>query len=70
MCGFAGIAFTRGEAPGSQVLESMQAAVRHRGPDAEHQWCSPEAAMVHCRLKVIDLSSEADQPFQRDDLDA
>ncbi|HET7602737.1 MAG TPA: asparagine synthase (glutamine-hydrolyzing) [Gemmatimonadales bacterium] len=70
MCGFAGIAFTRGEAPGPQLLDQMQAAVRHRGPDAEHQWCTPDAAMVHCRLKVIDLSSEADQPFQRSDLDA
>lgn len=70
MCGFAGIAFTHGEGSGSPQLDQMQATVQHRGPDAAHQWSSPDAAMVHCRLKIIDLSSEADQPLQRPDLDA
>src|SRR5574340_570449 len=48
----------------------MGAQVRHRGPDGEGRWVADDAAIVHCRLRVIDLSREADQPLARPDLDA
>ena len=70
MCGFAGIAFARVGGTDGTLLDRMAARVRHRGPDAEGRWCYGDTAMVHCRLRVIDLSVNADQPMQRRDLDA
>jgi asparagine synthase (glutamine-hydrolysing) len=70
MCGFAGIVFTGSDRSGPHRLGRMAERVRHRGPDGEHEWLRDDAALVHCRLSVIDLSARADQPLERDDLDA
>jgi asparagine synthase (glutamine-hydrolysing) len=70
MYGFAGIVFAGSDRSGPHVLARMAERVRHRGPDGEHEWLRDDAALVHCRLSVIDLSARADQPLERGDLDA
>jgi asparagine synthase (glutamine-hydrolysing) len=45
----------------------MNAALRHRGPDAEGIWRSGRAVLGHRRLSIIDLSPEANQPLLNED---
>ncbi|NQU57921.1 MAG: asparagine synthase (glutamine-hydrolyzing) [Rhodospirillales bacterium] len=48
------------------VIEQARNAVReltHRGPDGDGEWQADRVYLGHRRLRVIDLSSEADQPF-------
>ena len=45
----------------------MNAAQKHRGPDAEGLWSSGRAALGHRRLSIIDLSPEAHQPLLNED---
>jgi asparagine synthase (glutamine-hydrolysing) len=71
MCGIAGL-FGRRPVPDATV-ERMLAALRQRGPDAEHvqRWSSRYAttteaapnALLHTRLAIIDPRPEADQPM-------
>ncbi len=71
MCGIAGY-FGQRVVPPAHV-ERMMAALRQRGPDAEHarMWTSdlqPTAAaapnaLLHTRLSIIDPRPEADQPM-------
>ena len=75
MCGIAGIIGQQPLAPAT--LEAMLAALRRRGPDAEHvigwnaqghrQETTPEVALLHTRLAIMDPRPEADQPFSNDD---
>jgi asparagine synthase (glutamine-hydrolysing) len=62
MCGISGIF---GPGTNSEALGRMVCALRHRGPDAEGLWFSPErsAGLGHNRLSIIDLSSAGDQPM-------
>jgi asparagine synthase (glutamine-hydrolysing) len=45
----------------------MNAALAHRGPDAEGVWRSGQAVLGHRRLAIIDLSPEANQPLLNED---
>lgn len=78
MCGIAGIIGHQGSKPlAPTTLEAMLAALRRRGPDAEHVvgWnaqgqrndVNPETALIHTRLAIMDPRPEADQPFSNDD---
>ena len=66
MCGIGGI-IVHGE--GAPVeLESLVAigdAQRHRGPDDEGQWISPDGrvGLTHRRLSIVDLSPAGHQPM-------
>jgi asparagine synthase (glutamine-hydrolysing) len=71
VCGIAGFFSTRSVAPAT--AERMRAALRRRGPDAEHavffdanlkrtDGAAPNA-LIHTRLSIIDPSPEADQPM-------
>jgi asparagine synthase (glutamine-hydrolysing) len=75
MCGIAGFS---GNAPRSAATAAaMLAALRQRGPDAQHQvtWdqdfrrsAGPaHHALLHARLAIIDPRPEADQPMANDD---
>ncbi|MBK7742541.1 MAG: asparagine synthase (glutamine-hydrolyzing) [Betaproteobacteria bacterium] len=74
MCGIAGFFGTRDIAPAT--VERMQAALRRRGPDAEHAVCWDAAlartdgaapnALLHTRLSIIDPRPVADQPMGND----
>lgn len=71
MCGIAGFFGQRDVAPAS--VERMLAALRRRGPDAEHvvrfdaslartAGAAPNA-LIHTRLSIIDPTPRADQPM-------
>lgn len=67
MCGIAGaFAFAPDaigiDEPAVRTLTDMQ---RHRGPDGEGYWCSPDkrVAFGHRRLAIIDTSSRGAQPM-------
>jgi asparagine synthase (glutamine-hydrolysing) len=64
MCGIAG-ATSATPLPGLQrALQTMQDALRHRGPDGCGQWISADrrAGLAHLRLSIIDLAT-GDQPM-------
>ena len=66
MCGIAGILDdTTKRPPQSDELTAMQQIMRHRGPDGDGQWISPEGnvGLAHLRLAIIDLSAKAAQPM-------
>jgi len=62
MCGIAVLA---GPGANAQRLARMLEAQRHRGPDAEGLWRCERAQvwLGHRRLRIIDLSSAANQPI-------
>ncbi|MBF0157074.1 MAG: asparagine synthase (glutamine-hydrolyzing) [Magnetococcales bacterium] len=39
----------------------------HRGPDSEGEWIGPNLYMGHRRLRILDLTDAADQPFHEAD---
>jgi len=66
MCGILGwISFK--DAPYPPRFSRGLDAMRHRGPDAEGLLQAPGALMGHRRLKIIDLSDDANQPMVYDD---
>jgi asparagine synthase (glutamine-hydrolysing) len=68
MCGIAGILGRIGEGNGA-ALQRMNAAMAHRGPDAQGVWESPPDArgfgvlLGHRRLAILDLSEAGRQPM-------
>ncbi len=66
MCGIAGIIDLRRDGDPERMVARVTAmldTVRERGPDASGTWTGEGATLGHCRLRVIDLSPEADQPM-------
>lgn len=72
MCGITGAAWTaQGEPLAKSILARMVAAIKHRGPDAEGFYFSPQdegpgAALGHRRLSIIDLGG-GQQPLANED---
>lgn len=62
MCGLAGELAWQG-APNLQALARIADALAPRGPDGAGAWHEAGVALVHRRLKIIDLSARADQPL-------
>ncbi len=64
MCGISGIWKTSGVVDSSQ-LEHFNHTLNHRGPDAKGNWISEDETLglAQTRLSIIDLSSDANQPF-------
>src|SRR6201996_3767029 len=63
MCGIAGIFHFNNKEQDPALVRKMTAAMAHRGPDAEaahHEGC---LTFGHLRLSIIDLSTDANQPF-------
>jgi len=65
MCGIAGVWKFNGERLNRGELEKMANTLKHRGPDGEGFWIREDQRLgfAHRRLKIIDLSAQADQPF-------
>jgi asparagine synthase (glutamine-hydrolysing) len=66
VCGIAGIVQLDGSplAPdAAERMASMLELIRERGPDASGTWTGEGALLGHRRLRIIDLSPEADQPM-------
>jgi asparagine synthase (glutamine-hydrolysing) len=62
MCGLAG-ELAWGRAPDLDALARIADALAPRGPDGAGSWHQSGIALVHRRLKIIDLSARADQPM-------
>ena len=64
MCGIAGIIRTEGEVHQIE-LSQMTDVLKHRGPDGEGQWISPDrkVGLGHRRLSILDLSLAGSQPM-------
>ena len=65
MCGIAGIMGDISEDRGREIVERMNAAMAHRGPDDEGAWSAPGFAFGMRRLSIIDLAGGA-QPMHTD----
>jgi asparagine synthase (glutamine-hydrolysing) len=63
MCGIAGkISFNESNTFEQDVKSACQ-AMAYRGPDNTTINTIGNATLGHCRLAIIDLSAEANQPF-------
>ena len=56
MCGITGFVVKGGRPPERSVLESMNAAIFHRGPDEDGFFVDDQAALAMRRLAIIDLA--------------
>ncbi|MBL0310709.1 MAG: asparagine synthase (glutamine-hydrolyzing) [Bacteroidetes bacterium] len=65
MCGIAGFidSSLTGDA-GRETAHRMLQKIVHRGPEASNVWSEGGVTLGHNRLKIIDLSDEANQPFE------
>jgi asparagine synthase (glutamine-hydrolysing) len=67
MCGFAGIVARPGRSVSPEVLASMGATIRHRGPDDDGSWRDERVGLTFRRLSILDLSPAGHQPMESDD---
>jgi asparagine synthase (glutamine-hydrolysing) len=65
MCGIVGIVNRHGRAVEREVLEDMNEAIRHRGPDEEGAYLDGRVGLAMRRLAIIDLKS-GQQPMHND----
>ena len=64
MCGLAGFYCLGKENVFNQEhLQRMGVVLKHRGPDANGYFLDEHVGFAHNRLSVVDLSSDANQPF-------
>ncbi len=59
MCGINGFNFKD-----QDLLQAMNGAIRHRGPDDAGQYLSSDVSLGHTRLSIIDLSTAGHQPME------
>ena len=63
MCGiFGGFSFEKSSFSG-EIPGMMANSIWHRGPDNTGYWNNEEALLGNCRLSIIDLSTDGNQPF-------
>ena len=62
MCGIAGVMTKAGHAPDLAILNSMETALAHRGPDGSGRYAHGDTVILQTRLAIIDLET-GDQPF-------
>jgi asparagine synthase (glutamine-hydrolysing) len=69
MCGFFGWVRTAGELGADERARARAAldTLTHRGPDGSGEWAAGGVWLGHRRLKIIDLSDAAAQPFHHED---
>ncbi|GLZ61410.1 N-acetylglutaminylglutamine amidotransferase [Micromonospora sp. NBRC 107095] len=63
MCGFGGELRLDGAPADLAAVERMLPALASRGPDGEGRWQHGPVALVHRRLRIIDLSDAGAQPM-------
>jgi asparagine synthase (glutamine-hydrolysing) len=62
VCGIAGLMMRNGRAPEARVLDLLQAAIAHRGPDGKGRFVRDATGLVSTRLAIVDLLG-GDQPL-------
>ncbi len=67
MCGINGIFGVEKVKDARGIVQSMNNAISHRGPDADGIYEGSNVVLGHRRLSIIDLSIESNQPFFSDD---
>src|SRR4051812_14855175 len=67
MCGIVATLSKDGGVSAERMLAATR-RLRHRGPDAQHVWVSPDrrVGLGHARLSIIDLRT-GDQPIANED---
>ncbi|MGZ3693730.1 MAG: asparagine synthase (glutamine-hydrolyzing) [Bdellovibrionota bacterium] len=70
MCGISGVIVEPGQLAESSLTQAMARDMAHRGPDAQTEFTRENFSFSHRRLKIIDLSENANQPIfnEREDL--
>ncbi len=64
MCGIDGVVWRDRERPAARAeVETMNAAMYHRGPDDGGVFCEENVALGHRRLSIIDLTELGRQPM-------
>ena len=67
MCGISGLYLKKGQPVDPQQLMIFNEALAHRGPDASGLYYKNNIGLSHTRLKILDLSDTANQPFKSSD---
>lgn len=67
MCGISGILLRDGEIADERLLGTMAHAMRRRGPDAQGILARGRVGLAHRRLRILDLSDQANQPLFNED---
>lgn len=68
MCGFCGILNFDSQCKVEEsVIQKMNTAIAHRGPDGSGVFVEGEIGLGHRRLSIIDLSENGKQPFYSSD---
>ncbi len=68
MCGIGGkLYFDPARPVEREILERMNAALEHRGPDDAGIYCQGPIGLAHRRLSIIDLSPAGHQPMANED---
>lgn len=63
MCGIVGIYHFKQQAVSGVILNQMNEAMLHRGPDGDGIWVDGHIGLAHRRLAIIDLSAHGHQPM-------
>jgi asparagine synthase (glutamine-hydrolysing) len=64
MCGINGfISNTFSTEQKKEIVQKMNNALSHRGPDNDGLWADDTITLGHRRLSIIDLSADGNQPF-------
>jgi len=63
MCGISGIYFSNKISNLNLRIDNMLKSMHHRGPDAYSSYIYENIALAHNRLKIIDLSDDANMPM-------
>ncbi|MBN1127958.1 MAG: asparagine synthase (glutamine-hydrolyzing) [Chitinispirillaceae bacterium] len=66
MCGICGIYNTHGGSVDRQIVDGMNEAIRHRGPDGSGTFIKGPVGLGHRRLSIIDVAGGA-QPIGNED---
>lgn len=67
MCGISGIFGISDKQKSTSIIQKMNNAIAHRGPDDDGFYVDEYVALGHRRLAIIDLSPAGHQPMQSSD---